>query len=289
MLTILAPAKINLTLEVLARRPDSFHEIRSVIQTITLCDSLSFRLSREVALKSDMPHWIPEKSLVSKAVSLLQEITGGAKGVTIEVSKRIPLVSGLGGDSSDAAATLRELNKLWELGLSQEKLLDLAAQLGSDVAFFLYGGTALVEGRGEIVTPLPPLPHMWVLLIVPDVPRPPDKTKQLYASLSSNHYTDGQITRRLVEKLREGGEFTPSIFNTFENVVFTRSSEVKVYRDHTVKIGARIPSVHLAGSGPALFTMIKDKAQAEDLYARCQKQYTETYLVETLESIEGQV
>lgn len=287
MLTIQAPAKLNLTLEVLAKRPDGYHEIRSVIQAISLCDSLSFRLSQEVAFKCNTPDWAPEKSLVSKAVSLIQETTGCAKGATIEVSKRIPLVSGLGGDSSDAAATLRGLNKLWELGLSREKLLGLAAQLGSDVAFFLYGGTALVEGRGEIVTPLPPLPHMWVLLIVPDVPRPPDKTKQLYASLSSNHYTDGQITQRLVEKLREGSKFTPSIFNTFENVVFSGSSEVKVYRDHTVKIGTRIPGVHLAGSGPTLFTLIKDKAQADDLYARCQKQYTETYLVETLVAMEA--
>ena len=282
MLTILAPAKLNLTLEVLAKRPDGYHEIRSVIQTISLCDSLSFRLSQEVTFKSDVPDWIPEKSLVSKTVSLLQETTGCAKGATIEVSKRIPLVSGLGGDSSDAAATLRGLNKLWESGLSQEKLLELAAQIGSDVAFFFYGGTALIEGRGEVVTPLPPLPHMWVLLIVPDVPQPPDKTKQLYASLSGNHFTDGQITQRLVEKLREGGEFAPSIFNTFENVVFSGSSEVKVYRDHTVKIGARIPSVHLAGSGPTLFTLIKDKAEAEELYTRCQKQYKETYLVETV-------
>jgi len=286
MLTVLAPAKLNLTLEVLAKRPDGYHEIRSVIQTINLCDSLRFQLSQKVTLKSNLPDWAPEESLVSKAVSLLQETTGYSEGATIEVSKRIPLVSGLGGDSSDAAATLRGLNKLWELGLSQDKLLKLATRLGSDVAFFLYGGTALVEGRGEVVTPLPPLPHRWVILVVPDVPRPPGKTAQLYASLKTSHYTDGQITERLAAKLREGIEFTPSIFNTFENVAFTRSSEVKVYRDHTVKIGA--PSVHLAGSGPTLFTLLKDKTQADDLYTRCQKQYTETYLTETLGDI-GQI
>jgi len=221
MLTVLAPAKLNLTLEVLAKRPDGYHEIRSVIQTINLCDSLNFQLSQSIKFNSDMPSWIPEDSLVSKATSLLREATGCSKGATIEVSKRIPLVSGLGGDSSDAAATLHGLNRLWGLGLLREKLLDLAAQIGSDVAFFVYGGTALVEGRGEVVTPLPPLPHMWVVLMLPPVPRLVGKTEQLYASLNASHYTDGQITQRLVEELKRGREFTPSLlFNTFDNVAF---------------------------------------------------------------------
>ena len=279
MLTVQVPAKLNLTLEVLAKRPDGYHEIRSVFQTINLCDSLRFQLSQKVTFKSNTPDWIPERSLVAKAVSLLQETTGCVKGATIEVSKGIPLVSGLGGDSSDAAATLRGLNELWGLGLSRQKLLELATQLGSDVAFFLYGGTALVEGRGEVVTPLPPLPHRWVILVVPDASRLPEKTRQLYASLEASHYTDGQITQRLVDELREGRE--PSIlFNTFENVASTHFPKLKVYRDHMVKMGAS--NVHLAGSGPTLFTLIKDKSQAEDLYTHCQQQNMKTYLVETL-------
>jgi len=278
MLTVLAPAKLNLTLEVLGKRPDGYHEIRSVIQAINLCDSLRFQSSEKVTFKSNVPDWTPAKSLVAKTVSLLQETTGVSKGVTIEVTNHIPLVSGLGGDSSDAAATLRGLNQFWGLGLSQEKLLELAAHLGSDVAFFLYGGTALVEGRGEVVTPLPPLPHRWVVLIVPNVPRLPEKTKQLYASLKTSHYTDGQITQKLVDEIKEGRE-PSTLFNTFENVAFARFSKLKVYRDHILKIGA--PSVHLAGSGPTLFTLFKDKAQAEDLYTRCRQQGMETYLVET--------
>ena len=279
MLTVLAPAKLNLTLEVLAKRPDGYHEIRSVFQTINLCDRLRFQLSQKVTFTSDMPEWTPGKSLVSKAISLLQKTTGCAKGATIEVSKGIPLVSGLGGDSSDAAATLHGLNKLWKLELSVENLLELATRLGSDVAFFLYGGTALVKSRGELVAPLPPLLHWWVILVMPDVPRLPEKTRQLYASLKASHYTDGQITQRLVAELREGKE-PSALFNTFENVAFTRFSKLKVYRDHMVKMGAS--NVHLAGSGPTLFTLLKDKTQAVDLYTRCQQQNMETFLVETL-------
>jgi 4-diphosphocytidyl-2-C-methyl-D-erythritol kinase len=279
MLTVLAPAKLNLTLEVLGKRPDGYHEIRSVFQTINPGDRLRFQPSQQITLKSDMPDWTPEKSLIAKAARLLQETTGISKGAMIEVTKNIPLVSGLGGDSSDAATTLRGLNKLWESGLSAERLLDLAVQLGSDVAFFFYGGTALVEGRGEIVTPLPPLPQHRVVLVVPDVPRLPEKTKQLYASLKTSHYTNGQITQQLVDEIKKGRE-SLTLFNTFENVAFTKFSKLRVYRNHILKMGA--PHVHLAGSGPTLFTLFKDKAQAEDLYSRCQQQGMKTYLVETL-------
>jgi len=285
MLTVLAPAKINLTLEVLARRGDGYHNIRSVIQTINLCDRLSFQLGENIEFKSDLAEWVAEESLVSRATSLLQRVTGCSKGVTIQVKKRIPLLSGLGGDSSDGAAVLHGLNQLWELGLSPEELRELAGQLGSDVAFFLYGGTALIEGRGERGTPLPPLPHLWVVLAIPPVPRQPGKTKQLYDSLKANHYTDGQVTGRLVAELEVGRELIPSLlFNTFENVAFTHLSKIRVSRDHMVKIGAT--DVHLAGSGPALFSLVRDKSQAEDLCLRLQQQRLELHLTETLSAIE---
>ncbi len=288
MLTVLAPAKLNLTLEVLGKRPDGFHEIRSVMQTINLCVRRSFQLAEYSEFECDLSGWKAKESLVSRTVGLLRETTGCAKGAAVTVIKRIPLMSGLGGDSSDAVAVLQGLNRLWELGLSPEELLRLAGQLGSDVSFFLYGGTALAEGRGEIVSPLPPLPTIWVVLAMPPVPGLPGKTAQLYASLKANHYTDGQITQRLVETLREGREFTASfLFNTFENVAFTRFSGLRVSRDHMVKIGA--PNVHLAGSGPALFTLVQDREQAEELCLRLQSQRLEPYLTETISTLEDMV
>jgi len=284
MLTVKAPAKITLTLEVLNQRPDGYHEIRSLIQTIDLCDSLSFSLSDDIEFGSDNPDFVPEESLVSKAAALLQQTTGCSKGARIEIGKRIPLTSGLGGDSSGAAAILWGLNKLWRLGLSLAQLLELAPRLGSDVAFFLYGGTALVEGRGERVTPLPPLPHRWVVLLMPPVPRMPEKTRQLYASLKPSHYTDGQLTQKFIKALNEGREFKPSmLFNTFENVAFEFFPELTVYKEHYAKLGASY--VHLAGSGPALFTMLEDKAQAEELYTLCQQQGLESYLADTMASL----
>lgn len=285
MLTIFAPAKLNLTLDVLARRRDGFHEIRSVMQTISLGDCLRFQLSENITFKSNLPGWLAAESLVSKAVSLLQQASGGAQGATIEVEKRIPLLSGLGGDSSDAAAVLRGLNQLWRLELSPEKLRVLARQLGSDVAFFLYGGTALLEGRGEVVTPLTPLPHRWVVLVIPPVSRLPGKTRQLYDSLRATDYTDGRMTRRLVAALKAEREFTPSLLgNTFENVASAQFPGLDACRERMVSTGAS--DVRLAGSGPALFTLLKDKAQADGLYTRLQQQQLESYLAETLAGLD---
>jgi len=280
MFSILAPAKINLTLEVLAERPDGYHEIRSVIQSINLCDCLRFQLSHNIKFGCDNPELVVAESLISRATTLLQQATDCAKGATIEITKRIPLSSGLGGDSSDAAAILSGLNKLWKLGLSLKELTELAPRLGSDVPFFLYGGTTLVEGRGEKITPLPPLPRRWVVLMIPDVPRLAEKTKRLYVSLKINHYTDGQITENFAKALKEGREFKPSLlFNTFENVAFDQFPGLKVYKEHFIKLGAS--NVHLAGSGPALFTLVEDRAGAERLYENLQKQNLESYLAET--------
>jgi 4-diphosphocytidyl-2-C-methyl-D-erythritol kinase len=285
MLSVLAPAKLNLTLEVLAKRGDGFHEIRSVIQTISLCDRLDFRLSDNITFKCDEPGWLSEKSLVPGAASFLQKASGCHKGATITVHKRIPLMSGLGGDSSDAAAILSGLNKLWGLSLPGGELARLASQLGSDVAFFLFGGTALLEGRGEVVSPLPSLLHMWVVLLMPPVPRPTGKTAQLYAGLEASHYTEGQITDGLVKLLSGGEAVAPAkLFNVFDNVADDSFSGLKNYRKQFFKAGAG--SVHLAGSGPALFTLVKDKLQAERLYNNLKKLGLEAYLAETLEAID---
>jgi len=288
MLEILAPAKLNLTLEVLAKRPDGFHEIRSVIQAINLVDSLRFRLSENIEFSCTDPDWVPARSLVSKAVGLLQKTTGCAQGVTIEVDKRIPLVSGLSGDSSDAAAVLRGLNRLWGLGRSLPQLLELASQLGSDVAFFLYGGTAVVRGRGEVVTPLPPFPHMWVVLMLPPVPRMPGKTGRLYASLKPGHYTRGEVTDRLVALLTRGslgGErLVHNLFNVLEDVAADSFAGLGEYRQQFLQAGAQ--EVHLAGSGPVLFTLVKDRAEAEKIYHNLQQQGLESYITDTLAAVE---
>jgi 4-diphosphocytidyl-2-C-methyl-D-erythritol kinase len=284
MLIVEAPAKINLTLEVLGKRNDGYHEIRSVIQTLSFCDSLQITPGKEVEFKGNIPDWSSERSLVIKAVESLKKATGSVMGAKIKIKKRIPLISGLGGDSSDAAAILRGLNQFWELNVPPNKLRDMAQNLGSDVSFFLTGGTALMEGRGETITSLPPIPHHWIILIIPDVSRIPGKTKRLYSMLQPAHFTDGKITDKLAADLKLKGEFNTSLlFNTFENVVFARGEELTNYRDHLLKLGA--PNVHLAGSGPTLFTILTGKPQAEGLIKRLKDMQIEAYLTETRSSL----
>jgi 4-diphosphocytidyl-2-C-methyl-D-erythritol kinase len=284
MLTVKAPAKINLTLEVLGERPDGFHNICSVIQAIDLCDSLGFNLSDKIEVSSNNPGFVTEKSLVSAAATRLQKVKGYTKGARIEVEKRIPLSSGLGGDSSDAAAVLLGLNELWQPRLKPAQLLDLATRLGSDVAFFLHGGTALAEGRGEKIAPLPALPRRWVVLVVPPLSIIEGKTKQLYGRLKPKHYSDGEITDNMVVGLTRGAVSPSMLFNTFENVAYDFFPKLKVYKEHFLKVGA--PHVHLAGSGPTLFSMLEDKAQAEDLFIKCKDQGLECYLAATLSSLD---
>jgi 4-diphosphocytidyl-2-C-methyl-D-erythritol kinase len=281
MVTVRAPAKINLTLEVLRRRPDGYHEIKSVLQAVNLYDTLNLKESQSIDFQCDMPEWSAEKSLLSQAVNLLKKITGCSQGVIVHLEKRIPLTAGLGGDSSDAAALLRGLDELWGLKLAPEKIHELAVQIGSDVPFFLRGGTALAEGRGEIVTPLPSLLSMWVVLVEPDIPAEPGKTGRMYASLKAGHFTDGSITQKLVDTLHKDKKLnTYLLFNTFENIAFNIYSGLGVYKEHLIKLGA--PHVHLAGSGPTLFTVFQDGDKAQELYARCQAQGMKVYLAETL-------
>ena len=280
MLQINAPAKVNLTLEVLARRPDGYHEIWSIIQSVNLSDVLTFENSTDIMISCDLPGWSAEKSLVSKAVALVREDAGLSSAVKLDIKKRIPLVSGLGGDSSDAAAVLNGLNEFWKLDYPPDKLRRFAADLGSDVFYFLVGGTAFAGGRGERVKSLPSLPESWLVIVVPDVLPVPGKTAAMYAALEPSHFTDGLITRKFVDVLAAGTRIDTSfLFNTFENIAF-RDDNLLKHKEHLLKLGA--PNVHLCGCGPALYTLFDDKTSAEELYTCCTDQGMEVYLADTL-------
>jgi 4-diphosphocytidyl-2-C-methyl-D-erythritol kinase len=281
MIEITAPAKINLTLEVLKKRPDGFHEIRSVLQTIDLHDTLYFEQGERVTWECDGPGWSSAQSLVSKAVSLLREAAGVTKGAVIKIEKRIPLMSGLGGDSSDAAAVLKGLIELWDLEIPQEKMVEIAARLGSDVMFFLNGGTALAAGRGERITQLPPARKMWVVLVMPDIPVEMGKTGRMYSLLKPVYFTDGSITQKLVDTLKQKKPFLPAmIYNVFENIAFEDFTLKHLCLDPMIKSGAL--HVHLAGSGPVLFTMLAEKARAEELYNKYKSLGIKAFIAETI-------
>jgi 4-diphosphocytidyl-2-C-methyl-D-erythritol kinase len=281
MISLQAYAKINLTLEVLSKRPDGYHELSSVFQTISLSDTLTFEHSKALDFKCDVSELLTSDNLVPKAARLLQGTTGTSKGAIINLTKKIPIAAGLGSGSTDAAATLVGLNRLWGLNLPFPRLLELAAKLGSDVPFFLYGGTALAQGRGEILTPLPPAPDFWLVLIKPTIEPVPKKTAQLYSRLNPSHFTPGQHTQKLVTHLNHSGKIEGSfLFNVFEQVAFDFFPGLSGYRFLFIKAGAR--SVHLAGSGPSLFTIVPDKALGEAICNRLENEGLEAHLAQAV-------
>jgi 4-diphosphocytidyl-2-C-methyl-D-erythritol kinase len=275
MLTVYAPAKVNLVLEALGKL-DDYHKISSIVQSIDLCDALNFQRGEEVCFECNEPS-LKRDNLVIRAATLLKESTKCSLGARIELRKHIPWGVGLGGGSSNAAATLLALNELWELGLSLPELVQLASELGSDVPFFIYKGTALVEGKGEKVTPLPSLPSTFFVLLVPPLPKIPGKTRRMYDNLSIAHYTQGRFVRRALSSLRQGKMIDHSLmFNVFEEITFAVVPGLDKYRKTLEEDGAA--ETHLAGCGPCLFTFFSTEEEARELSSRLIKQGLECYL-----------
>lgn len=258
-----ANAKINLFLEVIGRRPDGYHDILTILQTIALHDTLTLEPDAELELVCDAVGLCGENNLALSAARRLRDWSGTQLGARMTLRKRIPEAAGLGGGSSDAAAALLGLNELWSLGLSKTDLMPLAAELGADVPFFLHGGTALAEGKGETVTPLPSPSPMWVLLVIPKLVLE-RKTAYLYGLLSAADYSDGDGVRLLADSLRSGmplADLSPR--NTFQAVVERVFPVVHRCRKALLTAGATI--VGLSGSGPTLFTLASERAEAERL------------------------
>jgi len=183
----------------------------------------------------------------------------------------------LGGGSSDAAATLVALNELWGLGLTLSGLVPLASELGSDVPFFIYRGTALVEEKGEKVTLLPSPPSICFVLLVPPLPKVSDKTKQMYNNLDAAYFTKGQFVQAVLSSLMQRKAIDPGLmFNVFEKVAFDFFPGLDKYRKALEEAGA--PGVYLAGSGPCLFTFFSGEEKAGELFSRLEKNGLECYL-----------
>ncbi len=281
MITAQAYAKINITFEVLGRRKDGYHDVASVLQEIDLKDTLKFELAPSLSIECDDVALRSSDNLVLKAARLLQQEAAYKGGAKIILRKGIPVAAGLGGGSADAAATLIALNKLWKLKQSIESLDELSATIGSDVPYFIHGGTALAEGRGEKITPLSPLPKSWVVLLRPSVPIPEPKTKTMYGALSPSHYSDGEYTKRAVAAIERGvvSDGFP-MYNTFDAVAFEMYEGMEWYWKQFLSAGA--PEVHLAGAGPMLFTLLSGWKQAEGIYRSLSDLGLETYIVQTV-------
>jgi 4-diphosphocytidyl-2-C-methyl-D-erythritol kinase len=263
-----APAKLNLGLEVISRRDDAFHEIATIFLTIDLYDRLTLSPSTDLELSCDDESVAGEDNLALSALRLLRDETNHHAGARFQLRKRIPAAAGLGGASSDAAAALLAGRELWQLDVSDARLHDLAARLGSDVPFFLRGGCAVGRGRGDLIEPLPlsARASLWFVVVVPDV-RIPAKTASLYARLSPDDFSDGSLIAAQAARLISG--LAPDVTllgNAFARPLYAMVPELSALPDIMRDTGAE--AVAISGAGPAHYAPVTDEAPAERIAAR---------------------
>ena len=255
MIELKARAKLNLTLEVLGRRDDGYHDVASIMQTLELSDTVTIAHSDSLEVRCSAPGLDGPDNLAWKAAELLRRETGCHLGARIEIDKRIPVSAGLGGGSSDAAATLVGLNRLWKICLSNDCLRALGAQIGSDVPFLIEGGTAMGFDRGDRIRPLPTAPLPWFVLAFPN-PRISNKTAEMYGSLTADDFTRGALTRKLEARIRNGGDIPPQfLFNAFDSVARSVVPDAARCWDDIHTSGAR--EIHVAGSGPTVYAAVE--------------------------------
>jgi 4-diphosphocytidyl-2-C-methyl-D-erythritol kinase len=257
-----AYAKVNLSLEVLDRRSDGYHELSSVLQTVSLCDELTFRPAAVLSLDCDDPALEGPDNLAWRAAEALRASYGVELGAAMTLRKGVPVAAGLGGGSADAAAALMGLNALWGLGLTAGALAEAAARLGSDVPFFLSGGAALLEGRGERVTPLPAGGKRWLVLVVPES-AVQHKTAAMYARLRPEHFTHGDAVAAVAGAIRGGGPWPEErMVNVFDAVADDAFPALAACRRAMEDVVGG--SAHLSGAGPSLFALAPDEAACRD-------------------------
>lgn len=277
----LAFAKINLTLEVLGRRGDGYHEVRTILQTIDLADVIEVSPGPALRVECDDTALRGEANLVWQAAVKLAERGNVEPHAEINVEKHIPAGMGLGGGSSDAASALVALNHLWNLELATEELAEVAAELGSDVSFFLWGGTALAQGRGEQVTPLPAPPPLPVTLVCPRNTMT-NKTATLYSRLRPDHYSDGGATGRMIEILT-GGQFVgESVAGLISNVFEEVAPEVFLDLARIQQGLGSLGRFHICGSGPGLFSLPSGEDEYQRVAQALQSCDVEVYLFHTV-------
>lgn len=264
---LLAHAKANLTLDVLGRRPDGYHELESVMVPLSLADFLTLEKAPRISLSSEGPFAAglpdPAADLASEAAALLKSWTGYAGGCAITMRKNIPLAAGLGGGSADAAAVLHGLNRLWDLKLERQELLNLAARLGSDVPFCLLDRPAVARGRGEILEMIPAA-ALDLVLVKPPVPK---STGAVYRKLNPDRMGNRPDNQAVVRALALGrpGALTAAIGNVLTPIMSGDHPEIGRAAQTLLDCGAL--AAGMTGAGPTVFAIAENRSKAKEIVA----------------------
>ena len=260
---IKAYAKINLGLDVLRRRPDGYHEVKMIMQTVDLYDDLEFTKLAEdeiriFADKEELP--ADQGNLIWRAAARMKELYQISEGVSVKLTKRIPIAAGMAGGSADAAATIHAMDALFSLGLSLEEKQKIGVKLGADIPYCLMGGTALSEGIGEILTKLPDVPKAKLVIAKPDLDV---STKFVYGNLHLDEVTDHPDIDGMVQAIRNHDLYgiTDRMGNVLESVTCPAYPVIDEIKAQMMKNGA--VNAMMSGSGPTVFGIFDDPDKAE--------------------------
>ena len=268
-LELKAYAKVNLGIDVIGKRPDGYHEVRMIMQTVKLYDRITMEKndSGNIILSTNLPYLpVNEKNLVYRAIDMIRNAYGITDGVTASIVKRIPIAAGMAGGSSDAAAAFVVMNQLFHLGITQQELMDYGVKLGADIPYCIMRGTALSEGIGEILTPLPPIPNCWFLIVKPTFSM---STKFVYENL----YLDEIAVHPDIDGMKEALYqrdligVTDRMENVLEQVTKKHYPAIGEIKDIMRKEGAL--NALMSGSGSTVFGIFKSKETAEKAAAAC--------------------
>jgi len=265
LLTLNANAKINLTLDILGTREDGYHEVAMIMQEISLHDTLSMgKINQDISLtiviegqQGTLP--ADESNLCWKAAALVQKEYNLQEGVEIHLTKRIPMAAGLAGGSADAAAVLKGMNHLFRLGMTEARLCELGARLGSDIPFCIMGGTMLATGRGEVLTRLPSFPRLSVVLAKPPVGV---STAWAYKTYDAGYDGPHPDNEAMLEAIHGGDAHKAAglLCNVLEGVTETEHPVIADYKRLMMEHGAMASM--MSGSGPTVFGLVREKQQA---------------------------
>ncbi|MBM7855200.1 4-diphosphocytidyl-2-C-methyl-D-erythritol kinase [Desulfohalotomaculum tongense] len=265
-LKLKAHAKINLTLKVLGKRSDGYHQLETIMQSLELHDELTIEQRKE-GIELSVQGAVPagRDNLAYRAAEVIKRYTRCSKGCFIYLVKRIPVAAGLAGGSTDAAAVLLGLNKLWDLGLTKQELLQLAEKLGADVPFCLWGGTALARGKGEELTPLPGAPEMGVVLVKPHFGV---STAEVYRGWAGACLGERPDTAAMIAALQQGSiaGIAKNLANDLEYVTLQMHPQLQEIKEAVKKAGA--DGVLMSGSGPTIFGLTDSEEQAREIAGR---------------------
>lgn len=276
-----APAKINLGLDVLYRRPDGYHELEMVMASVDLADRLTLtELDEDVIKIETNKAFLPvdKRNNVYQAVSIVKERYGIKKGLHIAINKQIPVAAGLGGGSTDTAAALRGVNRLWDLGLSNEELAAIGLEIGTDVPFCVYGHTSFIGGKGELVRPITAMPQCWVVLVKPRISV---STRTVFPEVEADKIHHPDIAGLVAAINAEDYQGMIQLMgNSLEDITIKRHPVIQQIKDRMMKYGADVSL--MSGSGPTVYCLCQQHSRAQRIYNALKGFCDEVYLVRTL-------